>query len=53
MSSNRDHQRNAHLTQAAVENIDFMLDNGETMERALQRAGIDITTYEKHKAAKR
>lgn len=38
-----------HLTRAAVENIDFMLECGESLERALRRAGIDKTTYEKHK----
>jgi hypothetical protein len=45
----KDHDKRAHITQAAIENIDFMLDNGETLERALQRAGIDKTTYEKYK----
>lgn len=53
MASKRDHDRTGHVIEAAVENIDFMLANGETMERALERAGIDKTTYEKRKAAQK
>lgn len=35
-----------HRKAAAIENVEWMLDQGETLERALERAGLNHSTWE-------
>lgn len=37
-----------HIKAAAIENVEWMLDQGETLERALQRAGLTMSSWEKY-----
>lgn len=35
-----------HIKAAAIENVEWMLDQGETLERALDRAGLTVSSWE-------